>query len=124
MTEPSRGWLGEELAVGDLLRGVVAFVPVRFVAGWGLRFACIESTPFGAGPRGVAAPPGPLSRTAATIALTTRRSQPETPRIESDPRLSPRFQALVPEMERDHRRSTPIPCARKLATCSDFWRWS
>ena len=73
----------------------------------------------GARPRGVPAPPGHLW-TAATIALAGRPSEPESPRIHGNPRLSPRFQALVPETERDRGRSTAIPETRNPHTCRVF----
>jgi hypothetical protein len=58
--------------------------------------------------------------TAATIALAGRPSEPESPRIHGNPRLSPRFQALVPETERDRGRSTAIPETRNPHTCRVF----
>src|SRR5215218_1616276 len=63
----------------------------------------------GARPRGAPTPPGPPIRTPATIAPATRPSEPESPRIPGNPRLSPRIQALVPEMERDHWRCAATP---------------
>src|SRR5437660_9431953 len=59
-----------------------------------------RGTLLGARPRGVPAPPGPPMWTAATIALAARRSESGSAAIHGDPR----FQALVPEMEGDHRR--------------------
>jgi hypothetical protein len=62
----------------------------------------------GARPR-VFQPPGPPMRTPATIAPPTGSSEPRSPRIPGNPGLSPRFQALVPEMEREHRRFRQRP---------------
>jgi hypothetical protein len=53
----------------------------------------------------------------ATIALARRPSESESPRIPSNRRLSPRFQALVPETERDHQRSRRSPKRRNPRAC-------
>jgi hypothetical protein len=57
----------------------------------------------------------------ATIAPVCHPSQPESPRIHGNPRLSTRFQAPVPEMERDLRRS---PKRRKPACAGLPHEWS
>jgi hypothetical protein len=67
---------------------------------------------------------GATTRTAATIAPLGHRSEPESGRIPGNPRLSPRFQALVPEMERDSRRYRRTRRGRKWPICRHFRRWS
>jgi hypothetical protein len=55
-----------------------------------------------------------------TIMLYGTPEQKASPRIHGNPRLSSRFQALVPEMERDSRRCPPIRAGQKSPTCRDF----
>jgi hypothetical protein len=53
--------------------------------------------------------------TAATIPLVPQGSECKPASIDNDPRLLPRFQALVPEMERQYRASATISAKKKDA---------
>jgi hypothetical protein len=96
------------IAEGSLIE--LASHPLHAVTRQSARQSAVHRGPFlGARPRGAPTPPGPSIRTPATIAPRARPSEPKSPSIHGNPRLSPRFQALVPEMERDHRRFKAIP---------------
>lgn len=71
-------------------------------------FLLHRSSGFGARPQGVSAPLGPLTFSSPTVAPWAPKSEPESTGIGAHPHLSPRFQALVPEMEGDSRRCEAI----------------
>jgi hypothetical protein len=62
------------------------------------------------GPGALARRRGRLCECAATIAPPAHQSEPKSAQIDHHPRLLPRFQALVPETERDSRRFSTTPC--------------
>jgi hypothetical protein len=70
-------------------------------------------------PRGAPTPPGPLiDADDRSSGRPPKRAQ--SPRIPSNPKLSPRFQALVLETERDRRRSAAISKTTKASRMQGF----
>src|SRR5690242_9880075 len=65
-----------------------------------------EGPPLGAGPRGVPAPPRPTMWTAATIAPAAPAIEPDRRSSEVISRHPPAFQARVPQIVADPRRSS------------------
>jgi hypothetical protein len=63
---------------------------------------------------------GRLFTRSATIALAARRSEQESARIRGDRRLSPRFQALVPETERRSAPSRRSPQTKRHRCAAPF----
>src|SRR6476619_4566146 len=93
---------------------------------WGGRvpFRLHRSYGFGARPQGVCAPLGPLMFGSLTVAPLGRQSEPKSARIGGNPQLSPAFEPLVAQMERDTGGSLGIPKTQKAPTSRAFLKWS
>lgn len=63
-------------------------------------------------------------RASAAIALRLSKRKPESTAIAAYPFASPRFRALVPEMERKFNAGWKGLEKANPPTCSDFQRWS
>lgn len=60
----------------------------------------------------------------AWLALLSPKSNGESTAIAANPFESPRFRALVPEMERKFSGGWKASAKAEIPTCRDFKRWS